>query len=651
MTPATCPSAIDCRPPARRWPRGLAAVIRGVRAHAGLAAVLLLAAALLWPMLRSGFYYDDIKNSCVAGMLQFSGSSLGALIRSCIVTSMTLGRVYPGALAITFTLHYWCTSAVAYKALLLTLTLVNLLQFYGLLRGLRLSKSAAQLCTLAVVLLFQMRAFGDPLLAFAGIMQMVTGQLLLSLVCLQRYCSTARRGWLAASVAMYITSLLTYEISYCFLPAYLALCLAQGCGWRRALAAAAPYALVACILTAYTFGLRYGAPSSADNTYRFSLDPDRIARTTAAQASAALPASYALLSPHRPLYFDAQRAAGRWDNWLLALAAGGLAALLLRQAVQERSAEQLPAFGWLAALGAVVWILPGVPIALSAKYQACVEIGLGYLPVYVQYYGVAILLSAAVLGLAASWPRLRRPLTVGAAVASAAVALITADTNRHLVDVCPSTANNRGQQLVEAALRAGLANEVPDNASLVAAGVESIELLRCGPPLSSSFVSQVLERKIHALCIDEGPGADALRQELLREPASRYVLSVHCQPGQRGCVLLGPLEPGAAAGRATVSQAREFRLFVAGDEDSQPGPGWALYVGAGDLKSPAEIHLADLKLLARVPAGALYSGDFHRPVDLTTVVLRQARAVAELSPCPPAAMRVSMTDSGSGSEE
>ncbi len=265
-----------------------------IRSHAGFAAVLIFAAGFLSPMLRSGFYYDDIKNSCIAGYIQLSETSLAAIIEQCTMGAMETGRFFPGALATTFTVHWLFPGAMAYKCFILALTLVNLAQFYALLRCWKVNPAAAQLGTLALVLLLQMRAFGDPLLGFAGIMQIVMGQLLLSMICLQRYLESVRPTWLVASLAIHVSSLLTYEISYLFLPVYLTMSFAHYRQWRRALATVGPYALAIGVLTCYVLGLRFSVPMARDFAYRFSLAPPAVAGTALKQASAALPLSYAL---------------------------------------------------------------------------------------------------------------------------------------------------------------------------------------------------------------------------------------------------------------------------------------------------------------------------------------------------------------------
>jgi len=81
--------------------------------------------------------------------------------------------------------------------------------------------------------------------------------------------------------------------------------------------------------------------------------------------------------------------------------------------------------------GALVVVLPALPIALTVKYQRELAWGLGYLPVFFEYFGVALLGSALTTILLSRFPaaRLRSALCVAVAL----VATMTQATNVRLV--------------------------------------------------------------------------------------------------------------------------------------------------------------------------------------------------------------------------
>jgi hypothetical protein len=114
-------------------------------------------------------------------------------------------------------------------------------------------------------------------------------------------------------------------------------------------------------------------------------------------------------------------------------------------------------------------VLPALPISLSPKYQTELALpvlgfGVGYLPVYAQYFGVALLLLAgAMLG----WRLLERPAV--AAGAALLVALIVGHTYAaNLALVRNLYAWERGiRDNLEGALATGLLDEVPEGATVL----------------------------------------------------------------------------------------------------------------------------------------------------------------------------------------
>jgi hypothetical protein len=604
--------------------------------HAGFVAVLVFAACFLSPMLWSGFYFDDVKNACTPGHLRLLDISVVKLFLDNTRSLMHSGRCFPGALGLTFLMHDVFTDAVAYKGCLLVLTLSNLIEFYYLLRCWKVNPPAAQLGTLALVLLMQMRAYADPLLGFAGIMQFVAGQLLLSMIFLQKHLESGRIRWLVASVTIFVSSLVTYEISYMFLPVYAAMAYAHLRQWRPALSAVCPHGFAAAVLAAFVLGLRFNVPMADDFPYRFNLIPGIVAATALKQASAALPLSYALLSIHHPLAFDGWRAVSRWDSWTMALFAGGLTWLLLRKAPGGQTAEKGPALGLLLAAGSLVWFLPGLPISASPKYQGCIYVGLGYLPVYVQYCGVALLMVAGMLWLARRFPAQRTRFALALILANAGVALFSFDTNRQVVNVLALGPNVREQPLVEAALDAGLGDPIPEGATIMSTKTTVLGVLRIGPPVSSSFVTQHLKRKVNAVSGVMWPRERPLSVQLKGLPLPTFILRCHSADGHSGYVLLGSIDPDTADLEEERFGTQMFRIFVRGTP-SWPADGLAPNAVAGGLpvvraentgKSDEQrLDTPQLKLLRRGADWALYEGRLQQAVDVATVEISAVSAV------------------------
>ena len=162
------------------------------RRHAGIAAVMAFAAWYLSPILWSDFSSDDLSSSCIAGNLIVHECSLPELIGTDVRQELTAGRFCPLGSAIRLTIPFIFRTLIAYKGALIALSLANILLFYGLLRRWNVSRPLAQLGTLSVVLLCQLRLTADPLFALGGAVQFATAFWIVSLLCQQRHVQTGK---------------------------------------------------------------------------------------------------------------------------------------------------------------------------------------------------------------------------------------------------------------------------------------------------------------------------------------------------------------------------------------------------------------------------------------------------------------------------
>jgi hypothetical protein len=117
-----------------------------------------------------------------------------------------------------------------------------------------------------------------------------------------------------------------------------------------------------------------------------------------------------------------------------------------------------------------MWLLPASLIAVSQKYQQELRWGEGYLPVYVQYFGVILV----ALGLLMRWrggvifsPSGRHWRSVACAVLASCL-LVNIHDNRLVVEQANIELHYRRSALVEALSR-GILAEVPEGATLVIA--------------------------------------------------------------------------------------------------------------------------------------------------------------------------------------
>ena len=113
-------------------------------------------------------------------------------------------------------------------------------------------------------------------------------------------------------------------------------------------------------------------------------------------------------------------------------------------------------------LGFGLWLLPAPLVALSVKYQRELQWGIGYLPVLIEVFGVALLLTVglvALLRMTTGAPA-RTALIVAAAILCGVAGAVTLADNRRLArEIMPWRVS---RAVVGRALARGLLAEVPD---------------------------------------------------------------------------------------------------------------------------------------------------------------------------------------------
>jgi hypothetical protein len=398
------------------------------------ATALLLAAIVLSPLLRSGFLGDDAFNSTGIGRstLRMEHVTLAKAIYDGQLPWIHQGRFFPVSALTAVPLYLADGQASWFKVYILGMVLLDLGLFGYFVRQATGSWGIGVLAIVVMPLLFQFRSasFHDPILGFSGLLPMVAAWMLISLIAILAYMRTGKRRDLAVSLVAYAAGLLSYEIT---IPLFL---LHMAIAWlypkrhpfTKSLRISWPFAALSAGAVAVAVGLRlyfgaalttttahYVAQSAAagDQTagaYALNLALGPAFVTAAKQIVASLPLSYQLLeasAAQSGLFqgFGYALSANPAVNSAIAIGYGGLLAFIAWESWIENAERRSAASRWLLPiLGVGLLVLPNVLIALSARYQGEVFWGVGYLPVYVSYFGVALLVVAGVGG-AFSWAR------------------------------------------------------------------------------------------------------------------------------------------------------------------------------------------------------------------------------------------------------
>jgi hypothetical protein len=414
---------------------------------------------------RTGWLCDDMWNASLPGYWIYHR-------RDALSDTLLEIRGWSAAARFNPLIHAWKNfvfwlqpSLPVYKWALVGAVLVNLVAFYYLLRSLGAGADLAALCCLWVPALFQFRTFADALLSFNAMPQLIFLLTTLSLWLLRRHCTGGGRWSLAGSVLLYLAAALTYEVTYAFWVLHLWVIVTARPSPKRAARTLVPFVSIPLLLALLSALVRALAPPLGD--YALSPDPQAWAAACCKQFAAALPCSFTAwypLSPVRHLFAARTFTKG----WYVLLLAFGLGWYLTRNLCRQARAGALHPGRW-ATLGLLLAVLPVPLLCACARYQQDLVLGDGYLPVYVQSYGVALLLAAGIAALACwgrRWAAVAGMLPPASALLCALIAVLHHSANDQVVASLrvPFLSPRRE---VEEALDAGLLGEVAPRTTLL----------------------------------------------------------------------------------------------------------------------------------------------------------------------------------------
>jgi hypothetical protein len=432
--------------------------------------ILLLTAACLAMLVPSGYYWDDAVNS--TNYLAERNDSVSTLshVLNFMRSYLRLGRV--NVLSFYYYFFFYIDDPAVYKALIILFILANQLIFRKTLLEFGLPIRYARLGMLIIPLMLQTRVYQDPVSGFYGLMQVLTAEMLLTALFTLRWCRTGKGRDLALGLIFFGLGLFTYEVCYPFIAMLCLLIWSRRGNFLKAVKSSLPYLALTVIALAAVFAARTG--SVHDKSYAgvaFSLDPARILHAAGCQITAGLPLSFYSAGKEGAVLGNVYPAAS-FMNYTFADFAGAvgirdiviLLGFLLCAALIRRDKAEFAA--WykdrdLLILGFSFALLPSLTIALSNRYQGQLYPGLGYLPVYMQYFGVACLILWVGMKLGRfAWAR-----ALGIS-AFCVITLLNLQNNRAVTDIM-DRAFYYPRQAGESALRGGMLDFLPEDAVLV----------------------------------------------------------------------------------------------------------------------------------------------------------------------------------------
>ena len=435
--------------------------------------ILLLTAFSLSMLIDSGYFWDDSVNLTKYLYEKYDGIPLWKNVLHFIKLYLELGRI--NILSFYYYFFFYIENVHVYKALIIILILADQCIFKWFLKKVGFSEKWARIGMLLIPLLLQTRTYQDPVNGFYGLMQVITAELLLSCGLFIQWIRTEQKRNLVWSLCFFAIGLLTYEVSFPFVAMFFLLACAYEKTFLKAVRRTLPFAAVTAAALAAWFFVKMNIGNTAYAGVAFSLDFGKIVRAFRYQLTAALPLSF-YTAAYESFGMGRLYPAAELMNysvsgflkdiqtldWLLLIFSVWIIREISRKGAD--SEEKTSAFPILAA-GVSFWVLPTLTIAISERYQGQLLPGLGYLPVYIEYFGIAILLLFLLYYCESRSGVLFRIFGIAA---FCIILLLNLQNNRAVTEVM-NRAFEDPRRAGTAALKGGILDFLPDDARLLTA--------------------------------------------------------------------------------------------------------------------------------------------------------------------------------------
>ncbi len=333
------------------------------------------------PLFNSGYYGDDSINSFIKGSIGFNNTTVNKISNDIFNSWLNdAGRFNPLSFYVYFFFNY-CTSLVAYKILIFIFILLNILAFSYWLKINYNDVILNRFPFLLLLICLQFRIYHDPVLSFHFLIQLIFLYSMFSIICMEKFFKSQSIFYGTLSIIFNILGLLTYfELFFVISFSTLLLSIYNlKCNRRKMncifILLFFTSQIILFLLNIYlrlTHGNIYNGTS-------VGIDIFNILRTFYYQIISSFPLIYAINNHN--ILFDSLRNTITWYNTLSTIIFAFLFFITLNNLKSKNH------YNKLFVLFIVFSVFPSILVAVSEKYQNELVLGLGYLPVYYQYFG------------------------------------------------------------------------------------------------------------------------------------------------------------------------------------------------------------------------------------------------------------------------
>jgi hypothetical protein len=355
--------------------------------------VIVFIGIYLSPMIESQLYKDDlVYHAITKGYYKANGDpSLMNSIVDHIKKQLPNGRITILSAILHKSTFYFLNNIIVYKTYILTLTIVNISLFALFLKKFINDKTIILTLLLLLPMFFQFRAdYHDPFVAYHGLLQILFSLLLISAFLLLSYLENDKKRFLILSGILYIMSLMIYEIAIPMIAIYLFIIYDKHGFSPKAFRIASFFLFPITLFCGYMLYLNFFVVDRVTQYSGLKLSFSFLAmvKAYAIQLFSTLPLSYFIfsnLSPSVPEIIE-------HFNFTHFLMISFLFCITISVLAPRYKDTSLTYDRRLTIIGLFLFLLPGLPIAATQKGQSILHPGIGYLTVYIQYFGLLLII-------------------------------------------------------------------------------------------------------------------------------------------------------------------------------------------------------------------------------------------------------------------
>lgn len=444
----------------------------------------------LFSLLETSFISDDAYNSQIRGALIQQGIGLFDRTLSEIEGwFFGAGRILILGWILTYSLYYLTIDPVIVKSITILIILTGVFLFYFFVKNQSKSLPLSLLALFLMPIFFQFRLWHDPILAFTFLLPLCFLLLIASIIFFQSYLNQTRKTQYFFSTLLFFLSAITYEVTLPLSCLYFILALNKSKKIIKALKISYPYLLISSVVILLDFSIKYHFKTDKliQSTYPgsdFYFEPMKFLTAFLIQLFSSLPLSYfasviSQIKLYKLTYFVS-------DLFILPIFSFILYILFSHFFYCRKVLNAKVLFFF----GISLFILPAFLSSISGHQIELNQAGygMGYLTVYIQYFGFCILF---LLLLTQLKKYLSSKFLFTASLLMTIIFSVAAIFNLGLNRVVATKTNityKYPRELIQKALEAGLLNDL-DSESLLLSSVRV-------PSDYTWFYSTVLNRKI-----------------------------------------------------------------------------------------------------------------------------------------------------------